>query len=179
MIERVERGRGGDGDRAIVRVRGTRDRVSVRVSDLRAVEGGDGRTSRQRREAPAAADSSGSAPPPDTWIVPGIRVKIVDEAHERYLSKGTITAVSTSPRRCSVLLDGDRGQVSGVRQSQLETALPSAPGRPVLVVGLDCRRRGARGAFLERDAERGRVRVRLAGDEEAIWLGMDDVAELA
>ena len=146
---------------------------------MRAVEGGDGRTSRQRREAPAAADSSGSAPPPDTWIVPGIRVKIVDEAHERYLSKGTITAVSTSPRRCSVLLDGDRGQVSGVRQSQLETALPSAPGRPVLVVGLDCRRRGARGAFLERDAERGRVRVRLSGDEEAVWLGMDDVAELA
>ncbi len=62
-----------------------------------------------------------------------------------------------------------------LKQSQLETVVPSAEGTRVLIVG--GKLRGSRARLLQRNTESGLAAVQLLGDFSVHKLSMDDVAE--
>lgn len=156
--------------------------VSVRASELRTGSGALSSRPASRSESVAQASGSGRETVPlSTWVVRGIRVKVVDDASDSYLKKGVVVSTTREPRRCSVRLDGSGRIVEGLRQSQLETVVPSASDQRVLVVGPRSRYRGLRGSVVHRDARNGTVQLRLEeglSDNEEVKVSMDDVAEL-
>ncbi|GJP31813.1 hypothetical protein CLOM_g19214 [Closterium sp. NIES-68] len=188
-----DRDRDRDSDRD--RDRG-RDRRSNRERDSRE----EGKVKGKREQAPskqgAAREPSRSPPPlpPSSrrpWLMPHIRVRIVDKrihGGRLYLKKGTIVDVVT-PTTCDVLLDpgsseaGDRSGngvssrgnlVQGLKEQEVETALPKKGGRVMILSGPN---RGQVGKLLERRGEEGVAVVQLAESFALERLAMDDVAE--
>ena len=138
--------------------------------------------SKSDRDERGGADGSGvKAPAAKPWLMPHVRVRIVDKRVKGgriYLKKGTIVDVVT-PTVCDVLLDSSesRGRghlVQGLKQSDLETALPKRGGRVAIVAG---RHRGQVGKLLERRSEDELAVVQLAESFDILKLHMDDVAE--
>ncbi|CAI5499130.1 unnamed protein product [Closterium sp. Naga37s-1] len=142
----------------------------------------------------AVREPSLSPPPPPRrrpWLMPHIRVRIVDKRIHGgglYLKKGTIVDVVT-PTTCDVLLDSgsseagersgngvsSRGNlVQGLKEKDMETALPKKGGRVMILRGAN---RGQVGKLLERRGEEGVAVVQLAESFALERLAMDDVAE--
>ncbi|CAI7896767.1 unnamed protein product [Closterium sp. NIES-54] len=142
----------------------------------------------------AVREPSLSPPPPPRrrpWLMPHIRVRIVDKrihGGRLYLKKGTIVDVGT-PTTCDVLLDSgsseagersgngvsSRGNlVQGLKEQEMETALPKKGGRVMILCGAN---RGQVGKLLERRGEEGVAVVQLAESFALELLAMDDVAE--
>jgi hypothetical protein len=151
--------------------------------------GGSGRDAKRSRRSP-------SPPPPPSrpWLRPGILVKIIDKGAGRgklYLRKAAVVDVP-SPGVATLALLPQAGAdgaapatpalpppsdlLPGVRQAQVETAVPRAAGAAVLVVG--GRHAGSGGTLLQRSAE-GVGAVQLAADLAVVRLGFDDFAERA
>ena len=112
-----------------------------------------------------------------SWLVPGIRVKIVDEKLDKgrmYLKKGIVVDVKT-PKLCDVWIPKLSRSLLDVRQSQLETVVPSTSGAPILVV--EGEHRGRHGHVLQRNVDAGVAAVHLDEDEVIRKISLDDIAE--
>uniref|UniRef100_A0A1D2AB25 KN17 SH3-like C-terminal domain-containing protein n=1 Tax=Auxenochlorella protothecoides TaxID=3075 RepID=A0A1D2AB25_AUXPR len=173
----LEAKREGRSERARVRLQPSNEVVVVRVSDLslaapsrqrsrgkcdgRGQEAGEER-SRRAPDGPQLGDGSlrkqsdsrareGRADASPPWLLPNIRVKVVDKRAEGgrvYLKKGTVVDVAM-PRVCDVHLDDLARTVQGLHQDQLETVVPGVEGTPVLL--LAGRLRGRHGRLLRRN----------------------------
>ncbi|GAB4821491.1 hypothetical protein N2152v2_008537 [Parachlorella kessleri] len=113
------------------------------------------------------------------WLAANIRVKVVDKrvrGGKLYLKKGVVVDVS-QPTVCDVHFPDIRETVQHLRQSQLETVVPSQEGTPVLV--LRGRLRGRRGRLLKRNTETGLAAVQLTSDLSLHKLSLDDISEFA
>jgi G patch domain and KOW motifs-containing protein len=113
------------------------------------------------------------------WLVPGIRVKIVDKRREGgrfYLKKGRIIDVQ-APTLCDVWIDDLRESVVDVKQSQLETVVPPSVGTPLLVLQGGGKLKGLKGKLLQRSVEAGVAAVQMVDDLSVHKLSLDDVAE--
>ena len=126
------------------------------------------------------AGSSSSSRQRTYWLLPHIRVRIIDERSGHYKCKGLVRDV-VRPGVATVQLDGDGGSngrlLENVPQHSLETALPKPGGTVVVVVDASGRLLRARGVLLDRDSARSRVTLRLLEDGVVVSLPMDDVAE--
>ena len=150
-------------------------------SDFREAEHQKSKAKSSRDEKGGADGGGVKAPAAKPWLMPHVRVRIVDKrvkGGRLYLKKGTIVDVVT-PTVCDVLLDSSesRGRgdlVQGLKQSDLETALPKRGGRVAIVAG---RHRGQVGKLLERRSEDELAVVQLAESFDILKLHMDDVAE--
>lgn len=111
------------------------------------------------------------------WLVPGIRVKIVDKRLDKgriYLKKGTVVDVK-APGICDVWIQSMRRSVFDVRQRQLETVVPRTPGVRIRVVA--GRFKGQSGNILQRNVDAGVAAVHLDDDDVVRKLPLDDIAE--
>lgn len=165
--EGEERRREHDEPREEERGGGKRDRDGEREE-----RGGSSKRHRQRDSppSPAAAEER-------PWLVPNIRVKIVDKRAKGgrlYLKKGTIVDVKT-PTVCDVFVDDLKQSVLDLEQRQLETVVPAAEGTPVLVLAGPLR--GKQGRLLKRNTETGLAAVQLTSDFSLHKLSLDDVSE--
>ncbi|KAL6771596.1 hypothetical protein ACKKBG_A27020 [Auxenochlorella protothecoides x Auxenochlorella symbiontica] len=201
----LEAKREGRSERARVRLQPSNEVVVVRVSDLslaapsrqrsrgkcdgRGQEAGEER-SRRAPDGPQLGDGSlrkqsdsrageGRADASSPWLLPNIRVKVVDKRAEGgrvYLKKGTVVDVAM-PRVCDVHLDDLARTVQGLHQDQLETVVPGVEGTPVLL--LAGRLRGRHGRLLRRNTEAGAAAVQLTADGSLVKVSLDEVAEYA
>lgn len=141
-----------------------------------------------------AAAASGDEEPGSTrghrtrlpWLVPGIRVRVSDDAllgGRLFRRKAVVCAVAlprpgASPggETCSIVVDGSAEHVHGVTARQLQTALPK-PGQAVLcVAGPDA---GRRGVLVSRSSARGEAEADLGAGRAArvVLLPFEAVAE--
>ena len=105
------------------------------------------------------------------------RVKVVDKhvaGGRLYLKKGVVVDVK-APTLCDVHFEGLGESFQDLRQSQLETVVPSVEGAAVVVLGGPLARR--RGRLLQRSATSGMAAVQLTADLTVHKLPLDDVAE--
>jgi hypothetical protein len=135
---------------------------------------------RARRSSPVSSRAS-EMPHISNWLLPGIRVRIVDAAWQGgrwFKQKATVHDVE-SPGVCTLSIDSERGRptvVSHVAQSMLATALPKPGGHVRIVRG---KYRGSPGTLLERHADRQAASIQLHGDYEGdiVTISYDDTAE--
>jgi len=111
-----------------------------------------------------------------TWVVPHIRVRVISKSlgdGKFYQQKGKVEDVLD---RSKFLLIMDNGTlVENVRQKQVETALPKAGGRVLVVGGTH---KGIAGKLLERSAQQSKAVVQLDSDLQTVVVGFEDLAEL-
>jgi len=117
-----------------------------------------------------------SSPPPrdDTWLRPGITVRVISKKLEKgklYCKRVQILDV-ISRTRCSILSDGS--VVEDVRESMLETALPKAGGNVIVVSG---RNKGRKGTLQERNSKKDRVIVQHEDDNSVGYYRFEQVSE--
>jgi G patch domain/KOW motif-containing protein len=150
--------------------------------------GGGGRKDRRsshHREAQRRPPSP-PRPPPPCWLLPGIRVRVVDrrlDGGRAYCRKGRVVEVHPGPTADVALeplpTDGGGGAaqlLSLVPQAALETVVPKQPGQPVVV--LRGEHRGERATLLEARPDAGVAAVQLAEDLGCVLrLLLDDFAE--
>jgi G patch domain/KOW motif-containing protein len=143
------------------------------------------RSSSHRRRSRSRSPPAPPPPPARCWLLPGIRVRVVDrrlDAGRAYRLKGSVLEVHPGP--CAdVALDplessSSRPRVlSLVPQAALETVVPKAVGGRVVV--LRGERRGERATLLDARHESGVAAVQLADDLSVLRLSLDDFAEEA
>lgn len=135
------------------------------------------REKEKEREKRKAKEESRRAKDVITWVVPSIRVRIISKSladGRYYQAKGKVLDVVD---RHTFTMQMDNGKLlEGVRQSQVESALPKAGGR-VRVLGGE--HKGQTGLLLERNSERAQAVVQLDQDMDTAILSFDDLAELA
>eukprot|EP00466_Bigelowiella_natans_P007939 jgi/Bigna1/44279/e_gw1.92.8.1 len=112
-----------------------------------------------------------------TWVRPNIRVRVVSKSLEGgryYNKKGTVYDV-TSMYEFTVLMKGDQKLVEHVIERNVDTALPKAGGRVMVVLG---EHKGKVGTLIERNskAKKGAV-VQLDDEVELCICSFDQVAE--
>ncbi|KAL4422274.1 hypothetical protein ABPG75_008471 [Micractinium tetrahymenae] len=146
---------------------------SKRDRDGEREDRGGGSKRHRQRDSPSPPPAADERP----WLVPNIRVKIVDKRAKGgrlYLKKGTIVDVKT-PTVCDVYVDDLKRSVLDLEQRQLETVVPAAEGTPVLVLAGPLR--GKQGRLLKRNTETGLAAVQLTSDFSLHKLSLDDVSE--
>ena len=112
-----------------------------------------------------------------TWVIPQIRVRVVTEKLGRRYFKEKGTVIDVTPKGSTVQLDEGRVVLDRVPERYLETALPKAGGRVVVVGPTDrppeyihCK-----GTLLERGKGRGVLQI--DSDKSVLTLSLDDLAE--
>ncbi|CAG9464299.1 unnamed protein product [Pedinophyceae sp. YPF-701] len=181
----------GRSDRARVRLTASGAEVVVRCSELGELGEGEARRRREReragrerageRSAKRARAEEDRGARDAGWVMPGIRVRVVDRhvgGGKLYLQKGVIVDV-TRPRVCDVRMEHNGTVVSDVRQASLETVVPKAAGGRVMV--LRGAFRGQVGSMLARAMSdgHGAAAVQVGDDAEVLRVSLDDVAEVA
>jgi G patch domain/KOW motif-containing protein len=139
--------------------------------------GSGGRESKRRKENSAKQPYKEEKEDQNPWLVPNIRVKIVDKrlhGGKFYLKKGIIVDVK-APTLCDVFIDGNKESVLDVRQSQLETVVPGTEGTPVQV--LVGKYKGQRARLLQRNTSTGLAAIQLMSDMSVHKLSLDDISE--
>lgn len=113
---------------------------------------------------------------PVTWVRPNIRVRVVSRSLEGgayYSKKGTVQDVP-SPFEFTLLMDSDGRLVEGVKEHNVDTALPKAGGRVMVVVGAD---KGRVAVLLERNKKMGKCLIQFDDDQKMAKCGFDKIAE--
>ncbi|CEO98508.1 hypothetical protein PBRA_006622 [Plasmodiophora brassicae] len=148
---------------ATVRLDVSESIVQVRPEDVRRATGRD----REQQERPAAAMKR---PREIRWVVPGLRLRVVDKRHRMYNRKGRVLDVPTATSFTMVVDDGNV-LVEDLSERDVETLVPEAQGAfPMMVVA--GRHRGRTGRLLERRTDKDYARVRLDATDA---LACDDV----
>eukprot|EP01102_Stenamoeba_stenopodia_P000007 TRINITY_DN0_c0_g6_i1.p1 TRINITY_DN0_c0_g6~~TRINITY_DN0_c0_g6_i1.p1 ORF type:complete len:502 (-),score=143.13 TRINITY_DN0_c0_g6_i1:17-1522(-) len=113
------------------------------------------------------------------WIVPHIVVRIVSKSlgGGKYYNKRVRVMDVLSRKNVQVMLEDGR-ILEGVRQNQLETALPKVGGS-VLIIGTSSKRHliGKQGRLLQRDNDKQKAQVQLLDENTVETLHYDDIAE--
>ena len=128
-----------------------------------------------KKESSAAASTDNGAP--KSWLLTGIRVRIVSKKVESgpssscYLAKGVVLDVPDRGRG-TVRLDDGR-VVEAIKEKYLETVLPSVGGTCTVLLGAF---RGQSATLLEKRKDDGQVVVQLSEDLELVVLSMDHIA---
>ena len=175
IIELIEGG-SDDEKRARVRLMPSDETVTVRCSELGEINK-SGVKRKERTEETAHLCEKGMRGIEKAWLLPHIRVKIIDkkvQGGKLYLKKGVISDVK-SPTLCDVVLDDTHSCVSDLKQSQLETVVPKKERAPLLIVGGAYK--GQKGTLLSRNIDTGLAAVQLASDFSIHKLYLDDIAE--
>ncbi|GLJ56138.1 hypothetical protein SUGI_1205120 [Cryptomeria japonica] len=113
---------------------------------------------------------------PISWLTSQIRVRVISkdfQGGKLYLKKGRVIDV-VDPTTCDLLMDENGVVVQGVKQDDLETALPKRGGLVMVVEG---KQRGVVGKLLERDSDKGVGLVRKEDTYETLTLSLDHIAE--
>jgi len=115
-----------------------------------------------------------------TWVIPQIRVRIVTEKLGRRYFKEKGVVVDVTPKGSTVEMpassSGHRVVLDRVPERYLETALPKAGGRVVILTSSSGRDYlHSKGTLLERG--KGRGVVQLHSDKSILTLSLDDLAE--
>ena len=110
------------------------------------------------------------------WVVANIRVRVVSERYGRqhFQRKGVVLDVT--PKGATVQMDDAGALLDRVPERHLETALPKAGGRAIVLA------RGsphylAKGTLLERNSAKGRGVIQIQEDMAVETLSLDDLAE--
>jgi len=113
---------------------------------------------------------------PVTWVRPNIRVRIISKSLGGglyYTKKGTVYDV-VSRYEFSVLMNKDRKLVERVIERNVETALPKAGGKVMIVLG---EHKGRIGTLLERNSKLQKCLVQFDDDLETYQCGFEKLAE--
>lgn len=119
--------------------------------------GGGGGGDMVKKKATEKTGSSRMRPPEEiTWVIPGIRVRIVSETYhdgKYYNVKGVVEDVP-DPYTCIVSVEskGRRISLENLTQSMLETIIPREKNSMVVCVA--GRYRGKRGVMIDRDRKK-------------------------
>jgi len=120
--------------------------------------------------------------PSSSWVIPHIRVRIVTEKLGRRYFKEKGVVVDVTPKGSTVEMpsnsssSGHRAVLDRVPERYLETALPKAGGRVVVLTASQGREYlYSKGTLLERG--KGRGVVQLNTDKSVLTLSLDDLAE--
>ena len=90
-----------------------------------------------------------------------------------YAKKGVVVEMA-GRGVCAVRMDESRRTLEGVCERHVETALPKAGGRVVVLIG---EARGGVGTLIERSSAKQKATVQLASDLSIATYSLDDVAE--
>ena len=111
------------------------------------------------------------------WLMPGIRVRIIDKRLEKgdfYLKKAVLVDI-VRPGVANLLLDGSQRLKECIKASSLETVVPREEGAIVVIV--HGKLKGSKAKLLQRKSEKGVVTVQLLSDLSVHRFSFDDVAE--
>lgn len=177
-------------EKAVVRLLPSMETVHVRCKDL--IEIGQKKTSEDRhkqhrkdddgkfrevKRAKTKHDEPQAQRETTPWLLPGIRVKVVDKNAFKgrvYLKKGTIIDV-VSPTVCDIYIDDFKEIFQHISQKQLETSVPRQKGAPIMVVAGKYKQR--LGQLLHRSKHSEYVAVQVHDEDDVQKLHLDDVAE--
>jgi G patch domain/KOW motif-containing protein len=112
--------------------------------------------------------------PKHHWIVPNIRVRVVTEKLGRRYFRQKAVIVDVTPAGATLHMDGGGSVLDRVPERYLETALPKAGGKVVVLSGPN---RTAKGRLLERDSSKQQGVVQVFEDMSVLTLSLDDIAE--
>jgi hypothetical protein len=122
------------------------------------------------------SDRNGREEKPITWVVPHIRVRIINKhfnGGKYYNLKGRVDDV-VSVSRFTVVLDGGGNILEGMLEKDVETALPKVGGNVMILRG---EHKGEVGKLLERSSNTSVAAVQLESEMEVIKSSFDDIAE--
>jgi ribosomal protein L24 len=109
------------------------------------------------------------------WVVPNIRVKIVDKKSKYYLKKAVVSEVLNEREfECFLSEGGRREFVKTLREKDLQTVVPKPGGEVVVVRGSHT---GDRGKVLKNDRQSEKVVVQTEAELELITVAQDDLTE--
>lgn len=109
-------------------------------------------------------------------MVPGIRVRVVHKRYKDgryYNTKGRVEDV-ISRTTFMMTMENDGLMIDDVKERYVETALPKAGGRVMVLSG---EHKGERGKLLERNSKKNKAVVQLEEDLNIVNLTYDDVSE--
>lgn len=177
-------------EKAVVRLLPSMETVNVRCKDLVEIgqkKASEDSTKKHRKEDDdkyrevkrAKTKHDESLPRRETkpWLLPGIRVKVVDKKAFKgrvYLKKGTVIDV-ISPTVCDIYIDDFKEVFQHVSQEQLETSVPRQKGATVMVVAGKYKQ--CLGQLLHRSKHSEYVAVQVHDENDVQKLHLDDVAE--
>ena len=159
--------------------------VTVVRKDAVLIDGGGeggGAQPRAREDAPSAPSRSGASAEPvssshsssrKTWVIPGIRVRIV-KSGDHYRQKGRVHEYSNSRDEATVRLDDGGKKVRDLRGKDLETVVPSIGGTVLVVRG---KYRKCKATLLDKDRDREEARVEIRDEKKEATVSLDDIAE--
>ena len=114
-----------------------------------------------------------------TWVIPQIRVRIITEKLGRRYFKEKGTVVDVTSKGSTIQLMQHSAVLDRVPERYLETALPKAGGKVVILTrpssSSDTYEQFDKGTLLERS--KGRGIVQLSSDQSVVTLSLDDLAE--
>ena len=106
-----------------------------------------------------------------SWLMTGIRVRLISKKSSSYLMKGSVIDVPTKSVG-TIRLDGGK-IVEGVKEKYLETVLPPIGGICSVLYG---QYRGQNARLIEKRKEEGLAFIQLEDDLEGVLLSMDAIA---
>jgi hypothetical protein len=110
------------------------------------------------------------------WVVPNIRVKVVDKRSKYYLKKVVVTEL-LSDREFECFYVDDRGHkvfLRELREKDLQSSVPRVGETVLILRGNHC---GEQAVVFQREKKSERVVVQTVGELELVDLSEDDVAE--
>ena len=134
----------------------------------------ESRQSRDRSSKRTRDESSSSSSRRMTWAIPNIRVRVVTEKLGRRYFKEKGIVVDVTSKGATLRLDKSGTVLDRVPEHYLETALPKAGGKAIVLAG---RNKFAKGKLLERDSKSGKGSIQIFEDMSVLTLSLDDLAE--
>lgn len=123
-----------------------------------------------------SSDRGSTASKPITWVVPHIRVRVINKrlgGGKFYNQKGRVEDV-VSVSQFTLIMDTGQLLVEDVQEKDVETALPKAGGNVLILKG---EHKGEIGKLLERNSATSTAAIQLESELEVIKSAFDDIAE--
>lgn len=108
-----------------------------------------------------------------SWVINNIRVRVITEKLGRRNFKQKGVVVDVTPKGATIKM-ADGSLLDKVPERYLETALPKAGGKAVVLAGSH---RFAKGQLLERNSQKATGVIQIYEDMSVLTLSLDDIAE--